>query len=264
MSTATKTSTATDEPVMHVAVHGSGPNVVFVHGGADGGLAAFPAQLPLQARWTVVLPDRPGHGGTPAAGREDFERDARLIANLVEGLDGGAHIVGHSYGGVVALLAAPYAARSVRSLTVIEPAAFAVARGHRAVDAMEATNRELFGNPPDDPRELMQRFFAMAGIQAEVPDPLPPGMLKSAENFRSLRGPWEAEIPVAELTAAPYPKLVVTGGKSAAFEAIGDALAGAVTAERIVVAGPHAVQNVGEPFNVALEEFLLRAERTRD
>ncbi len=253
-----------NELAIHVAVHGAGPNVVFVHGGADGGEAAFPAQLPLQARWTLVLPDRPGHGRTPAAGREDFERDAGLIANLVEGLDGGAHLIGHSYGGVVALLAAAQAAAAVRSLTVVEPAAFAIARGHKAVDAMEAANRELFGNPPDDPRELMRRFFAMAGIHAVVPDPLPPGMLKSAANFRSLRGPWEAEIPVAQLNAAPYPRLVVTGGKVEAFEAIGDALAGAITAERIVIAGPHAVQNVGEPFNVALEDFLLRAERTRN
>ncbi len=104
----------------------------------------------------------------------------------------------------------------------------------------------------------------MAGIPAVVPDPLPPGMLKSAANFRSLRGPWEAEIPVAQLNAAPYPRLVVTGGKVEAFEAIGDALAGAITAERTVIAGPHAVQSVGEPFNVALEDFLLRAERTRN
>jgi len=257
-------STSTDEITMHVAVHGTGPHVVFVHGGANGGAAAFPAQLPLQARWTLVLPDRPGHGRTPAAGREDFERDAGLIARLVEGLDGGAHVVGHSYGGVVALLAAARAAGSVRSLTVIEPAAFAVARGHRAVDAMEAANRDLFGNPPDDPRELMRRFFALAGIPNVVPDPMPPAMLKSAENFRSLRGPWEAEIPTTVLNAAPYPKLVVTGGTFEAFEAIGDALAGGISAERIVIAGPHAVQSVGELFNIALDAFLLRAERTRN
>ncbi len=257
-------SSSTEEITMHVAVHGAGPHVVFVHGGADGGEAAFPAQLPLQERWTLVLPDRPGHGRTPAAGREDFERDARLIAHLVEGLHGGAHIVGHSYGGVVALLAAARSARSVRSLTVVEPAAYAVARGHKAVDAMEAENRDLFGNPPDDPRELMRRFFAMAGIKNQIPDPLPPGMLKSAQSFRSLRGPWEAEIPTATLNAAPYPKLVVTGGTFEAFEAIGDALAGGISAERIVIAGPHAVQSVGEPFNTALDAFLQRAERTRN
>jgi pimeloyl-ACP methyl ester carboxylesterase len=257
-------STPTGEITMHVAVHGAGPHVVFVHGGADGGEAAFPRQLSLQQRWTLVLPDRPGHGRTPAAGPEDFERDATLIARLVEGLDGGAHIVGHSYGGVVALLAAAQAVPSVRSLTVIEPAAYAVARGHKAVDAMEAANRELFGNPPDDPRELMRRFFAMAGIRNEVPDPLPSAMLKSAQSFRTLRGPWEAEIPTTVLNAAPYPKLVVTGGTVEAFEAIGDALAGGISAERIVIAGPHAVQNVGEPFNIALDAFLLRAERTRN
>lgn len=38
------------------------------------------AQRPLTERWTLVAPDRPGHGQSPPA-RQDFEPEAALIAD---------------------------------------------------------------------------------------------------------------------------------------------------------------------------------------
>src|SRR5512144_2471005 len=88
---------------MVVEEMGSGPPVVFVHGGGLGGAQAWRAQWPLAERWRLIFPTRPGYGGSPLAGGEDFEVDAGLIAEL---LGPGAHLIGHSYGGVIALLAA--------------------------------------------------------------------------------------------------------------------------------------------------------------
>ena len=62
----------------------------------------------------------------------DFEEHAVLVAAA---LGDGAHLVGHSYGGVISLLAAAAAPGRVRSLTVIEPPALGVARGNPAADA---------------------------------------------------------------------------------------------------------------------------------
>jgi hypothetical protein len=75
-----------------------------------------------------LLVDRRGFGASPADGRVDFERDAEDVAEL---LADGAHLVGHSYGGVVSLLAAARRPDAVRSLVLIEPPAFGVARGRR-------------------------------------------------------------------------------------------------------------------------------------
>ena len=61
------------------------------------------AQRALAARWTLVLPHRPGFGASPPLARGDFEAEAPLIAEL---LGDGAHLVGHSYGAVIALYAA--------------------------------------------------------------------------------------------------------------------------------------------------------------
>ena len=74
------------------------------------------------------------------------------------------------------------------------------------------------------------------------------------------RPPSEAEIPLDGLAAAPFPKLVVTGGHDAAFEAIGDALEERLGAERAVFPGAgHSVQRLGAPFNDALTAFVERA-----
>jgi hypothetical protein len=73
--------------------------------------------------------------------------------------------------------------------------------------------------------------------------------------------PAEAVIPFDELAAAPFPKLVVSGGHSAAFEAVCDVLEERLAAERAVLPGAgHSVQRLGEPFNDLLTTFVERAE----
>jgi hypothetical protein len=75
------------------------------------------------------------------------------------------------------------------------------------------------------------------------------------------RDPAEAAIPFEELARAPFPKLVVSGGHSAAFEAVCDVLEERLGAERAVLPRTgHSVQRLGEPFNGLLRAFVLRAE----
>ena len=70
---------------MHVEQRGSGPKVVLVHGGEEeGGLGAFAAQLPLAESYTLIIPDLPGHGQSPAHGQATTPaRDALLVAVLL-------------------------------------------------------------------------------------------------------------------------------------------------------------------------------------
>ncbi len=58
---------------------------------------------------------------------------------------------------------------------------------------------------------------------------------------------------LSELASARFPKLVVSGGHSAGFDAICDDLAEQIGASRAVVAGAgHEVQFTGRPVNEAL------------
>ena len=108
---------------MHVETLGSGPRIVLVHGSVAPGWMTWNAQKPLADRFTLVVPVRSGYPPNPPLESIDFEDQA---AELREVLEPGDHLVGHSYGGVVSLLAAPGA--ELGSLTVLEPPAFGVAR----------------------------------------------------------------------------------------------------------------------------------------
>jgi pimeloyl-ACP methyl ester carboxylesterase len=75
------------------------------------------------------------------------------------------------------------------------------------------------------------------------------------------RYPWEAQPPLDELAATPFPKLVVSGGHSAAFDAVCDVLVERLDAERAVLPGAgHSVQRLGEPFNELLAAFVEQAD----
>jgi pimeloyl-ACP methyl ester carboxylesterase len=240
----------------HVRRLGSGPAVVLVHGSVADGEATWAKQRALADRWTLIVPDRPGFGANPPVDRVDFETDAVVVADL---LRDGAHLVGHSYGGVVSLLAAALRPDAVCSLTVIEPPAFGVARGHPAVEAFVAEMDEYWRSGPDDPEGFLRGFLDLVGSDYLPPSPLPPPLQRGAELLRVERPPWEAEIPLDDLGRADFPKLVVSGRHHAAFDAVCDVLEHRLEAEHADLPGAgHTVQRTGR-FNERLEGFLVAA-----
>jgi pimeloyl-ACP methyl ester carboxylesterase len=240
---------------LHVIQWGQGPRVVLVHGSVTAGEQTWAQQRPLAERWRLIVPDRPGFGrSAPLDGAVDFEADAPLIAEL---LGSGSHLVGHSYGGIVSMLAAARRPDAVRSLTVVEPPCFAVAAGEPSVDALVESFKEHWRRAPRDPATFLRGFAERVGMAGRLPSPLPPQLEQGVRLLMDERGPWEAQIPFDVLVPAPFPKLVVSGGHHPAFDAVCDVLERRLGAERVVVAGAgHSVQRTGEPFNKKLEAFL--------
>jgi|SRR5581483_5296254 len=240
--------------MLHEHRWGHGPKIVLVHGWVLGGREAWRAQHPLTERWTLIAPDMPGHGASPP-GRHDAERYAVAIRDQL--LEQPVHLVGHSYGAIVAMLAAAARPNFIRSLTVVEPPATRTAIDDPDVRRFDAEVRRLCADPGEDLVGLLQRFFAVAGVPVEISEPLPPPLELGARAIPGARPPGDVEIPLARLARAPFPMLVVTGGHLRAFEVIGDAIATATGAERRVVRGAgHLVPNTGPPFNELLESFL--------
>ena len=89
---------------------------MLVHGSVVGGRPTWRGQLPLGRRFELLILDRPGFPPNAPVDRVDFEKDADLVAGL---LRPGDHLVGHSYGDVISLLAAALQPLLVRSLRVI-------------------------------------------------------------------------------------------------------------------------------------------------
>ena len=101
--------------------------VICLHSSASTGgqWAALRAQLEPEVQ--VMTPDFYGHGAGPAWHGLDEDivaSDAARIASLAEAVPGGVHLVGHSYGGAIALRVALYHPECVTSVTVYEPVVF--------------------------------------------------------------------------------------------------------------------------------------------
>ncbi|HEY8316455.1 MAG TPA: alpha/beta fold hydrolase [Gaiellaceae bacterium] len=230
--------------------------MLLVHGSVVNGEGTWAAQRPLAERFELVVPNRRGFPPGPDADRVDFEDDAVWLEQFVEP---GTHLVGHSYGGVIALFAAARYADRIRSLTVIEPPAFAVARGNPAADAFVAGGVELWEHGPRDPAAFLRRFLETVGSTIP-PGDFSPALLQGARMLQIERLTWEAEPPLDALAATPFPKLVVSGAHSAAFDAVCDVLVERLGADRAVLPGAgHSVQRLGVPFNELLAAFVERA-----
>ena len=231
--------------------------LVLVHGSVVNGRATWSAQRPLTDRFELVVVDRPGFPPNPPAARVDFESDAQLVAEL---LRAGDHLVGHSYGGVIAMLAAAQRTDAIGSLTVIEPPATRVARGNPDVDAFAAGGAALYeSGATSDAEAFLRRFLEAVGSRFDPPTPLPPDLAQGAQALTVERGPWEAEIPLDTLAAASFPKLVVSGAHHPAFDAICDVLERELGAERAVFQGYGHVVQLNPEFNALLADFVERA-----
>jgi pimeloyl-ACP methyl ester carboxylesterase len=229
---------------------------LFVHGSVANADLTWSAQKPLADRFEIVAPNRRGFPPGPDVERVDFEDEAVWLEQF---LDPETHLVGHSYGGVIALLAAALRPDLVGSLTVIEPPAFGVARGNPAVDEITARIEEHWTRGPRDPGEFLRGFFGLVGAAAP-PGTFTPDLLQGARTLMVERSPAEAVIPFDDLAGAPFPKLVVSGGHSAAFEAVCNVLERRLGAQRAVLPGAgHSVQRLGEPFNAVLASFVESA-----
>jgi pimeloyl-ACP methyl ester carboxylesterase len=194
--------------------------VVLIHGSGGNARTAWAPVRRLAERFTLVTPNRGGYPPNPPLERVDFELQAEELAPLLED---GAHLVGHSYGGVIALLIAARHPGRVRSLAVSEPPAFGLARGNPEVDALVEKLDAHFADGPRDPRAFATGFLALVGTRAQLPDPLPPEL--------------EQSIRATMAERMPFPKLVVSGGHHPAFDAVCDVLQERLPARREVLPG---------------------------
>jgi pimeloyl-ACP methyl ester carboxylesterase len=238
---------------------GGGPSVVLTHGSVVGAERTWRHQLTLAEHWSICLPNRPGFGSSPPLARGDFEREAPLIAEL---LGGGAHLVGHSYGAVIALFAAALRPHAVRSLTVSEPGCLRVAAGDPLVDAQIVGGKRLYELAATlEPLEFLRAFRGGVGSTHTTPERLDGELLHGAGLLMRERPPWEADPPLAALAAAAFPKLVISGGHSPVFEAVCDAIAARIGARRVSMPGRgHTIPAVGAPYNELLHAFLTDSE----
>ncbi|RZE95743.1 alpha/beta hydrolase [Streptomyces sp. SCA2-2] len=282
MSGASSNSQSVSEPrrPVHATVWDDRPDstaneprwpVVLVHGILTWGTDpryGFAAQRPLAARRRLLLMDRRGYGRSPDIARSDWAVDAEDIVGL---LGTGAHLVGHAYGGVGAMAAAVRRPDLVRSLTLIQPGALRPAERHPVVaEALVRARAATAALPPDlTPAEFLRGATESVGM--ETPEATPERLRAAATTMAELPC-WDADIALAPLARAAFPKLLVSGDWEGAPEpyrtyaglpliACAEEIAEATGAAHLVVPGyyPHTQQP--ERLNTALEHLWDAADQ---
>ena len=256
----TKTEASMTEPTgerLHVETWGEGERVVLVHGSLALGAEEWEQQRVLAREgFELLVPDRRGYGNSPAAEGEDFLVDAD---DIIELMGDGAHLVGHSYGGLGVLCAAARRPDATLSLTVLEPPAFTLGRGRAESRALVDQVRGMWDADTPDAEWVVDFLKAIGSDPDEFPAAFLEAALPLVPVVRGGRRFWDPELSLDELAAGAFPKVVVTGGHSAGFEGICDEMAERIGAARAVVEGAgHEVQFAAPAIN----ELLLSTWRS--
>ena len=251
----------------------SGPLVVIIHGGVQGGIGGGPATFAKQNAladlgWQVAIVDRPGFGQSPSRGVDDMVADAAWIAGM---LGDRAHLIGHSWGGAEALLAAARRPEAVRSLVLVEP----------ALQGLAMTDPEFETNPAV--KAAVMRFMEPL-LNAQTPGGYARAFMRglvgpagdeTARNIGDLGDEAATRLgcailqgrmappPVlrqaAEAVAkAGIPVLVVSGGWNPSIEAVAAAVARATSGRHVAVPSPNhfpQLENADE-FNKVVDAFM--------
>jgi len=133
---------------------GAGDVVLCLHSSAGSHAQWRGLGTALLGRCELIAPDLHGHGRSPAwpqGAAHSLHLDARGASALLPDPDNrlaprGVHLVGHSYGGAVAMQIALQRPRCVRSLTLYEPVPFGVIRSDAPADAALGEIEEIAGS----------------------------------------------------------------------------------------------------------------------
>ena len=234
-----------------------GDTLVLLHGGIGTGHYHWSKQLKrLGERFTLHLPDLPGHGRTPLPEDGSYSREVQVaaIAEYLDELRTPAHVAGFSMGGHACMALATQRPELFRSLTLI-----GVSVGeHQGLDGW----RHKF-----DPDDLERKYPVWAKHLSKIHEPLGgPDAWKEVcrRDSKGLR----VDVDVEDLAGLSCPILLIRGDRDPAVDPSHYARLREVwphADEFVVPAGAHDVQLTrARVVGPVLLEFLARAAKEEE
>ena len=209
---------------IHYREDGQGIPVVALHSSASSSKQWDSLTGYLSGRFRVICPDLPGYGKSDALdGSPRLADIVDVLSSLFRKLDQPAHLVGHSFGGAVALKAAQMLPDKILSLTVIEPASFHLLRDDRIaapyLTEIEAVEQSMAGHiTAGDQSEAMACFIdfwngegawgrTSAGLRQKL-------AILSSQVMSDFQAIFAEDTGLADLASVTCPVLVMAGEHS--------------------------------------------------
>lgn len=256
-----RTVTSADGTTLAARCTGDGAPVVLVHGTLDGIGAFSLVELRLAERYAVWVYDRRGRGGSEEGATHSLAHEVDDLRAVAAATGAAPHVVAHSYGAVVALLAAASGVE-MRSLALYEPPINGEALSEEQVAEIA---RAVEDGHPDRAIELMaQRLAGVTDEELALARSVPPVRTRLRDAVRTAPRELEALRAVdwssAGLPLRDVPVLLLEGQRrgSDAYprpEQIADL---AVDVERVVLDGQGHLAHTFAPaaFAAAIRGFL--------
>ena len=212
-------------PLLHHGVAGRGETVLLLHGSASTAALWRQATQVLQPLYCTIAPDLLGYGQSPDwPDGAAYEVDAELhaLTSLLPCCAAKYHLVGHSYGGVVALMLALANPARVHTLTLIEPVFFAALRHggpdrayQRFCRVRDAFLSSLARGEPEAALAEFIGFWAGKGAWQRMTADQRAGLLKMADRIAlDWHASFAAEADVHGLAALGARTLLLCGDRS--------------------------------------------------
>jgi len=203
---------------------GSGATIVLVPGSCSTGAAWRPVIAALNGRLRYLTTSLLGYGGTAerrTAGDPAISHEAEILESVVRRAGGRAHLVGHSFGGLVALAVAVRNQVSLASLVIVDAPALDVLRDrgerehYRAFCEMTKAYFAAFEGGNVEAIAAMIDFYGGAGTYASWPQRVRDyAVATTAVNILDWASAYGFALPAAALAAVEIPALVIRGGAS--------------------------------------------------
>jgi pimeloyl-ACP methyl ester carboxylesterase len=203
---------------------GAGPAVVLVPGSCSTGAAWRPVIAAWNGQFRCVTTSLLGYGGTAerrTAGDASISHETDVLESVVCKADRGVHLVGHSFGGLVALTVALRSRVPLASLTIVEaPAAELLrergeAEHYRAFRQMTDAYFASFESGDTQAIAAMIDFYGGAGTFASWPPRVRAYAVETTPvNILDWASAFGFPLSAEALATVDLPVLVVRGGAS--------------------------------------------------
>jgi len=207
-----------------VHIQGTGTPLVFLHSSGCDSRQWHRFAEDWSGRHQIVLPDLPGCGGSDDLAADcpmTLAGDANVVDAISDRLKRPFHLIGHSYGGAVALKSAVRLGARIASLTLIEPTSFHLLRHGDQIEKDLFAEIEGFAASVEEAvlcgleETAMRRFvdfWSGLGTWDDMPatkrEALVPRARKLPQDFRRL---FNEELRPADIAKLSTPTLVICG-----------------------------------------------------